>query len=128
MDVLLWIFLLIAGMWGFQLYLAVKQSRRFAEQIKAIRTPGTMTSVGMGGYRYKGGRAFVALAHKDGVVTGARVLSGMSVFANAKPQDELIGRTLTDLAKGEPIPGLKGKVVNGAKMAAETLLKQKSQM
>ena len=128
MEVLLWIFPIIAVMWIFQLYMAVKQSQRFSNQLREIRTEGTTTTVGMGGKRYVGGRAFVALAHKDGTVTGARVLSGMSVFANGKALDEVVGKSLTDLAKGEPIPGLKSKVVKGAQNAAETLLKQKAQM
>ena len=123
MEVLLWIFPIIAGMWVFQLWMAVKQSQRFSAQLREIREPGTTTMVGMGGYRYRGGRAFVALAHKDGIVTGARVLTGLSVFANGKPLDEVVGKTLTELAKGEPIPGHKKKVSLAAQNAAETLLK-----
>jgi len=41
MEVLIWILLLIAVMWVFQLYMAVKQSQRFADALKEIRTPGT---------------------------------------------------------------------------------------
>jgi len=67
MEVLIWILLLIAVMWVFQLYMAVKQSQRFADALKEIRTPGTTTTVGIGGYRYRGGRAFVAIgSHSNG--------------------------------------------------------------
>ena len=127
MEILIWIFLLIAAMWVFQLYLAVKQSQRFSDQIRAIRTPGTTTSVGVGGYRYKGGRAFVAIAQKDGIVTGARVLSGLSVFANSQPWERPIGMHIRDLAEGQGLEEEKKKVVEGAKMAAKTLLNENSQ-
>jgi DNA-binding transcriptional regulator of glucitol operon len=126
-DNLFWIFLLIAGMWAFQLYLAVKQSQRFGEQIKEIRTAGTTTSVGIGGYRYRGGRAFVAIAQKDGIVTGSRVLTGLSVFANSKPWDKVIGMHISDLAEGKGLENEKRKRRDGAKSAAQTLLEQNSQ-
>jgi len=127
MEFLLWIFLLIAGMWVFQLYLAVKQSQRFADQIKAIRTAGTTTSVGVGGYRYRGGRAFVALAQKDGIVTGARVLSGLSVFANSQPWEKPIGMHISDLVAGKGLEKEKKKIIQGAQQAAKTLMDENSQ-
>lgn len=127
MEILIWIFLLIAAMWVFQLYLAVKQSQRFSDQIREIRTPGTTTSVGVGGYRYKGGRAFVAIAQKDGIVTGARILSGLSVFANSQPWERPVGMHIRDLAEGQGLEQEKKKVLEGAKMAAKTLLSENSQ-
>ena len=127
MEVLIWILLLIAVMWVFQLYMAVKQSQRFADALKEIRAPGTTTTVGIGGYRYRGGRAFVAIAQKDGVVTGAQVLTGLTVFANAKPFNELVGHKLTDLLEGKGLEGMKKKFVEATQMAAKTLLDQNAQ-
>lgn len=121
MEVLIWIFLLIAGMWVFQLYLTVKQSQRFQDSVKAIRTEGTTTAIGLGGFRYRGGRAFVALAQKDGVVTGVRVLTGFSVLSNPKPFSVLEGRLVRDLLKLESMPGIKKKIALAAVNAAETL-------
>jgi DNA-binding transcriptional regulator of glucitol operon len=127
MEVLIWVLLLIAVMWVFQLYMAVKQSQRFADALKEIRTPGTTTTVGIGGYRYRGGRAFVAIAQKDGVVIGAKVLSGLTVFANAKPFNELVGHKLTDLLEGRGLEGTQKKLVEATQMAAKTLLDQNAQ-
>jgi DNA-binding transcriptional regulator of glucitol operon len=124
MDVLPWIFVVVAVMWVFQLYLTVKQSRRFGERLKEIRTEGTTTTVGMGGFRYKGGRAYVALAQKDGVVTGARVMTGFTVLANPKDFDLVVGKKLTDLVEGLGLEGQKKKVVLATQSAAETLLKK----
>jgi len=107
--------------------MAVKQSQRFADALKEIRTPGTTTTVGIGGYRYRGGRAFVAIAQKDGVVTGAKVLTGLTVFANAKPFTELVGHKLTDLLEGRGLEGMKKKFVEATQMAAKTLLDQNAQ-
>lgn len=121
MEVLVWIFLLVAAMWGFQLYLTVKQSQRFQERIKEIRTPGTTTAIGLGGFRYRGGRAYVALAQKDGVITGARVMAGISVLSSPKPFPLLEGRLVKDLMKVENMPGIKKKIALAAVNAAETL-------
>jgi DNA-binding transcriptional regulator of glucitol operon len=114
-------------MWVFQLYMAVKQSQRFSNDLREIRLPGTTTTVGMGGYRYRGGRAFVAMAQKDGEVTGARILAGLTVFANSKPFDEIIGYKLTDLVEGRGVENQKFKVVEATKHAAKTLLEQNAQ-
>lgn len=127
MEILIWIPFLIAVMWVFQLYLAVKQSQRFSNDLREIRTPGTTTTVGMGGYRYRGGRAFVAMAQKDGEVTGARILSGLTVFANSKPFEDIVGHKLTDLVEGKGLENQKFKVVEATKHAAKTLLDQNAQ-
>lgn len=127
MEILIWILFLIAVMWVFQLYLAVKQSQRFSNDLREIRTPGTTTTVGMGGYRYRGGRAFVAMAQKDGEVTGARILSGLTVFANSKPFEDIVGHKLTDLAEGKGLENQRFKVVEATKHAAKTLLDKNAQ-
>ena len=127
MEILSWILFLIAVMWVFQLYLAVKQSQRFSNDLREIRTPGTTTTVGMGGYRYRGGRAFVAMAQKDGEVTGARILSGLTVFANSKPFEDIVGHKLTDLAEGKGLENQRFKVVEATKHAAKTLLDKNAQ-
>jgi len=127
MEILIWILFLIAVMWVFQLYLAVKQSQRFSNDLREIRTPGTTTTVGMGGYRYRGGRAFVAMAQKDGEVTGARILSGLTVFANSKPFEDIVGHKLTDLAEGKGLENQRFKVVEATKHAARTLLDKNAQ-
>jgi DNA-binding transcriptional regulator of glucitol operon len=127
MEFLVWILLLVAVMWVFQLYLAVKQSQKFSNDLREIRTAGTLTTVGMGGKRYRGGRAFVALAAKDGVVTGAKVLSGLTVYAKSRPFDLAIGKQLTDLVEGKGVEGEKMKIVEATKHAAKTLIDQNAQ-
>ena len=127
MEFLIWILVLVAVMWVFQLYFAVKQSQRFSNDLREIRTPGTTTTVGMGGYRYRGGRAFVAMAQKDGVVSGARILAGLTVFANSKAFDGIIGHKLVDLADGKGVENEKFKIVEATKHAAKTLLDQNAQ-
>ena len=121
MEVLIYIFLVIAVMWGVQLYFAVQQSQRFSKSLKQLRTLGE-SAVGIGGFRYRGGRAFVALSHKEGVVTGAKVLTGLTVFASPVDYPELVGKTLVELTKEERIPTLRKKVQAAAKMATEVLL------
>ena len=115
------ILLLIAAMWFLQLFLTYKQSMRFNDVLKPLRQQGR-TAVGLGGKRYRGGRAFVAIAHQGDTVVDARVMTGFTVFAAPKECPELKGLSLTLLASDEPIAGMKDKVRSAAQMAASTLL------
>ena len=123
MEILIYIFLVIAAMWVLQLYYAAKQSMRFSKSLREVRALG-LTSVGIGGFRYRGGRAFVALSEKNGVVVGAKVLVGLTVFASPVDCPQLVGKPLTALANGEQMDTLRKKEQEAAKMAAEVLLKE----
>jgi DNA-binding transcriptional regulator of glucitol operon len=122
MEVLIYILLVIAAMWVIQLYFAAKQSMRFSASLREVRAKGR-TAVGIGGFRYRGGRAFVALSEKNGVVVAAKVLVGWTVFASAIDYPQLVGKQVTALANGEQMETLRKKVQDAAKMAAEVLLK-----
>ncbi len=123
MEILIYIFLVIAAMWVLQLYYAAKQSMRFSKSLREVRALGR-TAVGIGGFRYRGGRAFVALSEKNGVVVGAKVLVGLTVFASPADCPQLVGKPLTALANGEQMETLRKKEQEAAKMAAEVLLKE----
>ncbi len=59
-----------------QLYLSYQQSMSFNRQVTALRRDGTV-SVGVAGRRFRGGRAFVAIAVDDhGIVRNAISLRG----------------------------------------------------
>ena len=123
MEILIYIFLVIAAMWVLQLYYAAKQSMRFSKSLREVRALGR-TAVGIGGFRYRGGRAFVALSEKNGIVVGAKVLVGLTVFASPADCPQLVGKPLTTLANGEQMETLRKKEQEAAKMAAEVLLKE----
>ena len=116
------ILLLIGVMWVFQLFLTYRQAMRFNDTLKPLRQQGR-AAIGLGGKRYRGGQAFVAIAEKEGIVVDARVMTGFTVFAGPKPCPELIGLSLTRLAEDGNIPGLSKKVKLAAQMAANTLLR-----
>ena len=68
------LFILIGIMWLFQLWFAYKQAKIFQDDIRGLRKQGTM-AIGIGGRRYRGGRAFVALtAGDDDIVKDGMVL------------------------------------------------------
>ncbi|MEN9710213.1 MAG: hypothetical protein RL441_205 [Actinomycetota bacterium] len=117
------IIMLIAAMWLVQLFLTFKQSMRFNDVLKPLRQQGR-TAVGLGGKRYRGGRAFVAIAEQGGTVVDARMMTGFTVFARPQECPELKGLSLTLLASDDNIPDMKAKVRSAAQMAAETLLRQ----
>ena len=100
MTILTRLLLVIAAMWAVQLALAFMQAKRFQADLKSLRMQGT-SAVGMGGRRYRGGRAFVALTSNEvGIVQDGLVLKGFTVFANSKKLSSYIGFSLDDIISG----------------------------
>lgn len=100
MTFLTQLLLVIAAMWVSQLALAFMQAKRFQADLKSLRMQGT-SAVGMGGRRYRGGRAFVALTANDaGIIQDGLVLKGLTVFANSKKLSNYIGFSLDDIISG----------------------------
>ncbi|MGZ5400163.1 MAG: transcriptional regulator GutM [Nocardioides sp.] len=112
----------VAG-WVVQLYLSYQQQMAFMDAVKKLRRSGTVC-VGSGGKRYRGGRAYVALAFDDrGVVRDALSLQGFSTFARGKPLPAVIGLKVNQLAGDRVVPGASRQQREAARHAA-VLLKQ----
>jgi DNA-binding transcriptional regulator of glucitol operon len=112
-----WLFLTIGVLWALQLVLSYQQARAFMARARALRRQGRV-SIGASPRRIRG-RAFVVVAvGSDDRVVAAEVLRGITVFANAKPEPALIGRTAAELAAGAEVPGLAPTVQTAAQQAA----------
>ena len=107
-SIMTWILLIaavVAG-WMVQMYLTFRQSMAFNREVVALRRRGTV-SVGVAGKRYRGGRAFVAIAIDDhGIVRDALTLTGFTTLSRAKPLAGLLdvktSRILADEATCRP--------------------------
>ena len=120
-----WYFLLLAVVvagWLVQLYLTYKQSVAFMADVRSLRKSGTV-SIGIDGKRYRGGRAYVAIAVKDGIVQDALTLSGWTTFARGRPLPDLVGWKVSQVKGDREIPGLTTQQ-RGAARQAVTLLKE----
>lgn len=117
------LFILIGIMWFFQLWFAYKQSKIFQDDIRGLRKQGTM-AVGMGGRRYRGGRAFVALVcDQNRIVIDGLVLKGFTIFARSKKLATYTGFSIEEIASGNRIAeGEKKKVQEAAKSSAQYIL------
>jgi len=108
----------VAG-WLVQLWLSYRQSMSFNDDVRRLRHVGTV-SVGAGGKRYRGGRAFVALAYDEGgVVRDAICLSGFSTAARAKPLPPVLGLRAHHLQGQRDVPGLTKAQREAARQSAE---------
>jgi len=97
------ILLVIAAMWAAQLALAYVQAQRFQSDLRALRKQGTV-AVGMGGRRYRGGRAFVALTvDANQIVLDGLVLRGFTVFAKSKTLYGYKGFSLDDIISSDRV-------------------------
>ena len=118
-------FLLLAavvGGWIVQSIFSYRQSNGFRRDTAAMRQLGTMT-VGTGGRRYRGGRAYVALAvDSGGRVRGAQVLRGWTTFAKAKPLTAVVGQRINKVAGDSPIAGLDRTAREACREAATLFL------
>ena len=112
-----WLFLTIGVLWALQLLLSYQQARQFMARARALRRQGRV-SIGASPRRIRG-RAFVVVAvGSDDRIVAAEVLRGITVFANAKPEPALIGRTAAELAAGAEVVGLAPTVLTAAQQAA----------
>jgi glucitol operon activator protein len=104
--------------WIFQLYLSYRQGSSFTADARALRSAGTV-SIGVGGNRYRGGRAFVAIAVDEaGIVRDAISLSGWTTFARGKALPQLRGLRLNVLRGERVIDGLSKPQRIAARQAA----------
>ena len=108
-----------------QQILAYRQSMDFNRATRVLRQDGAV-SVGRGGRRYRGGRAFVAIAvDEHGKVADAISLSGWTTFARGRPVPALRGAKVNQLKGDREIPGLTPQQRDAAREAA-THLKNRS--
>jgi glucitol operon activator protein len=105
MSTFLLIVAVVAG-WMVQMYLTFRQSKAFNTEVASMRHRGTV-SVGVAGKRYRGGRAFVAVAIDDrGIVRDARTLTGFTTFSRAKPLLGLLDVKARRILADQPLPRL----------------------
>lgn len=115
----------VAG-WLVQMYLTYQQSMAFNDAVRRLRPSGTV-SVGVAGRRYRGGRAYVALAVDDrGIVADAITLRGWTTFARARTLSPLVGRKVNQVAGDREIPGLKDQQRDAARQAVDLLKRGRS--
>ena len=123
-NALLLLAAVVAG-WVVQLYLTYQQSMAFNRSVTALKKDGTV-SVGAAGRRYRGGRAFVAIAVDDhGKVANAISLSGWTTFARSRPIPALRGVKVNQVKGDKDITGLTRQQRDAAREAA-TLLKNQT--
>jgi len=119
-------FLLLAAVvagWIVQLYFTYRQSMAFNDEVRKLRVSGKV-SVGAAGRRYRGGRAFVAIAVDDhGIVRDALTLRGWTTFARARPLPGLLGLKVNQVTGTREVPNISRQQREAARQAAE-LLKQ----
>ena len=95
------LFTVLGIAWATQLFFAWRQAQRFQKQLASLRKLGTV-AIGVGGRRYRGGRAYVALAaDNEGIVRNALILSGLSIFARAKTFGDYTGFSIEDIITGQ---------------------------
>jgi glucitol operon activator protein len=114
--------LAFAALWVAQMVLSWRQAKRFMADIAVLRDCGVVF-IGRG--KRRGMRTYAALAVRDGVVTGSRILNGYTVIARAKPSAELTGTHVDELIAGT-VTGLDRRTAAAAAHAATLYSQQRS--
>jgi DNA-binding transcriptional regulator of glucitol operon len=108
----------VAG-WLVQIYFTYRQSMAFNDDVRRLRTSGTV-SVGAGGNRYKGRRSFVAIAVDDrGIVRDALTLSGFTTFARSRALPGLLGVKVSVLRGDRDVSNISSSQREAARQAAD---------
>ncbi|MCD4533816.1 hypothetical protein LRP67_06955 [Nocardioides sp. cx-169] len=119
----LWLLVAVVAGWLVQLYFTYQQSMAFNRRVRELRKSGTVT-VGVAGKRYRGGRAFVALAVDDHrIVRDAISLRGFTTFARARPVPALFDVKVNHIQGDRDFPQLTRQEREAARQAV-TLLRQ----
>ena len=102
-----------------QAYFTYRQSMAFNKQVVALRRRGSV-SVGVAGKRYRGGRAYVAIAiDEHGIVRDALTLTGWTTFSRGRPLAGLVGTKTSRILTRASLPGLTKQQHEAAKQAVE---------
>ena len=117
------LFTVLGIAWAVQLFFAWRQAQRFQKQLTELRktSENGIVAIGLGGHRYRGGRAYVALvADENGIIKDGLLLTGMTVIAKGKPFADYKGFHIKEIISGDRVAAnRKPKVIAAAKMAAE---------
>lgn len=121
MESALTVLVAVVGGWLVQLYLTYRQGVEFNRRTVALRKRGTV-AVGVAGNRYRGGRAYVALAvDSTGVVRDAITLQGWTTLARGKPLPALFDVRATTVAGSRDFAGLTRQQREASRNAVESL-------
>jgi glucitol operon activator protein len=100
-----------------------RQTSAFSAAVRSLRKHGAV-SVGGAGKRYRGGKAFVAIAaDSNGTVTKAISLSGWTTLARPREIENVSGLSLSRLRGKAPLPSVDPRVRAALQGAADTLTK-----
>jgi DNA-binding transcriptional regulator of glucitol operon len=122
MAIWFWLVVAVVAGWMVQLYMTYRQATAFNGEVRTLRKSGAV-SVGVGGRRYRGGRAYVAIAIDDAdVVRDAITLQGFTTFARARALPALRGQCLGRLDGDADVPELSRKQREAARQAASLYL------
>ena len=104
-----------------QLYFTYRQSMAFNACVGGLRADG-MVTVGVAGRRYRGGRAFVALAVDDhGIIRNAVSLSGFTTLARGRPLPGLFDVKVSQVRGDRTFPDVTPQQREAARQAARLL-------
>ena len=118
MTLWFWLIAAVVAGWMVQMYVTYQQATAFNREVLALRRQGRV-SVGVGGKRYRGGRAFVAVAiDPEDVVVDAITLQGFTTFARARALPALRGQQVSRLGGEHDVPGLSRQQRLAARQAA----------
>ncbi|MGD9961669.1 transcriptional regulator GutM [Nocardioides sp.] len=121
MDPVFYLLAAVVAGWIVQLFLTYKQSMAFNEEVRKLRVSGRV-SVGVAGRRYRGGRAFVAIAvDESGVIRDAIMLRGWTTFARARPLPGLLDLRTSVVTGSQELPGVSRTQREAARQAVELL-------
>lgn len=120
MDSVLLLLAAVAAGWVVQIFMTLRQSTAFNKRVVALRSQGIVV-VGVAGNRYRGGRAYLALAAEDGTVRDAISLQGWTTLAKGRTVPALRGVAVSTVEGETEIPGLTRQQRAAARLAVQSL-------
>lgn len=117
-----YIFIILAAAYALQLLLTSWQAKRFFRRLKEIRKDG-LTSIGLSGGKWTGRAYAVLVVDEDRKILHAEKLSGLTIFSQLQPVEELIGVNARVLLDEECNLVEKKKLMEAFRNAAKDIFK-----
>lgn len=122
-----WIFLVLALTYALQLFLTGYQAKRFYRRMRELRKRG-IPSVGIAGGKWSGRTYAVLVADDELNIVDAEVLSGFTIFANLKPEEQLLGHNIRELLDQDNTFELKKKKLAAFRNSAEHYVNEEGEI
>lgn len=94
-----WLLFTLLMCWMFQLWFNSIHIHKFHKHYHSVRKQGIVSAIGMAGQYWKGRSFAILVCDKNGLITVAQYLAGITIFSTPKSIEEMVGWHINDVTE-----------------------------